>query len=85
MSQRQQSAIEPTLEAQIWWVAEVNRAADETLYPLAKSWYNGDNVAGKKRMFTPYIGGWKKYLDLCDESAAKGYEGFALSSHAKVG
>jgi len=85
MSERQQSAIEPTREAQDWWVAEVNRAADETLYPLAKSWYNGDNVAGKPRMFTPYIGGWKKYLDLCDESAEKGYEGFALSSHAKVG
>ena len=44
------------------------------------SWYMGDNVPGKKRVFLPYIGGWKKYLDRCDEVAAKGYEGFALTS-----
>ena len=74
------SAVEATREAQDAWVAEVNRAADATLYPLAKSWYMGDNVPGKKRVFLPYIGGWKKYLDRCDEVAAKGYEGFAFAS-----
>jgi cation diffusion facilitator CzcD-associated flavoprotein CzcO len=81
----QLSTIEPDEAAQKEWMAEVERAASETLYPETKSWYNGDNVAGKPRTFPIYIGGWKKYLDLCDEAAAKGYEGFALSSHAKVG
>jgi cyclohexanone monooxygenase len=80
MDERELSSIEATREAQDAWVAEVNRAADATLYPLARSWYMGDNVAGKKRVFLPYIGGWKKYLDLCDEVAAKAYEGFALAS-----
>ena len=80
MGKRELSAIEVTREAQDAWVAEVNRAADATLYPLARSWYMGDNVPGKKRVFLPYIGGWKKYLDLCDEVAAKGYEGFTLAS-----
>jgi cation diffusion facilitator CzcD-associated flavoprotein CzcO len=80
MGKRGLSAVEATREAQDAWVAEVNRAADATLYPLARSWYMGDNVPGKKRVFLPYIGGWKKYLDRCDEVAAKGYEGFALTS-----
>ena len=80
MRKRGLSAVEATREAQDAWVAEVNRAADATLYPLARSWYMGDNVPGKKRVFLPYIGGWKKYLDRCDEVAAKGYEGFALAS-----
>src|SRR5580704_1445991 len=80
MGKRGLSAVEATREAQDTWVAEVNRAADATLYPLARSWYMGDNVPGKKRVFLPYIGGWKKYLDRCDEVAAKGYEGFALTS-----
>jgi cyclohexanone monooxygenase len=80
LDERGLSAIEVTREAQDAWVAEVNAAAAATLYPLAKSWYMGDNVAGKKRTFMPYIGGWKKYLDRCDEVAAKGYEGFALAS-----
>jgi cation diffusion facilitator CzcD-associated flavoprotein CzcO len=80
MGKRGLSAVEATREAQDAWVAEVNRAADATLYPLARSWYMGDNIPGKKRVFVPYIGGWKKYLDRCDEVAAKGYEGFALTS-----
>lgn len=80
MDDRHMTAIEATSEAQDAWVAEVDRAAAATLYPLAKSWYMGDNVAGKKRTFMPYIGGWKKYLDRCDEVTAKGYEGFNLSS-----
>ena len=79
MDERRLTAIDATCEAQDAWVAEVNRAAAATLYPLAKSWYMGDNVAGKKRAFMPYIGGWKKYLDRCDEVAANGYEGFALA------
>jgi cyclohexanone monooxygenase len=80
MGKRGLSAVEAAREAQDAWVAEVNRAADATLYPLARSWYMGDNVPGKKRVFLPYIGGWKKYLDRCDEVAAKGYEGFAFGS-----
>jgi cyclohexanone monooxygenase len=82
LSERQLSTIEPIEPAEKAWMAEVARAASETLYPATKSWYNGDNVAGKPRTFPIYIGGWKKYLDLCDEAAEKDYAGFALSSVA---
>jgi cyclohexanone monooxygenase len=49
-----------------------------TLYPRASSWYMGANVAGKPRIFMPYVGGVGLYRQKCDEIAANGYPGFAL-------
>ncbi|MBV8806660.1 MAG: NAD(P)/FAD-dependent oxidoreductase [Sinobacteraceae bacterium] len=79
MAQRQLRAVEPSRAAQESWMLEVRQAADSTLYPRTRSWYMGDNVAGKPRMFMVYIGGWKTYLDRCDDVAAKGYEGFVFT------
>ena len=64
-------------------VAHVNEVAEATLFPLANSWYIGANVPGKPRVFMPYIGGFPLYRHRCDEIAAAGYEGFALSSAAR--
>jgi hypothetical protein len=72
-------AIEPTQEAQDAWVDHVNLIASYTLYPKANSWYMGANVPGKPRVFMPYAGGVGEYRKKCDEVAAKGYEGFALT------
>ena len=58
------------------WVAHNNRLGDETLYPLADSWYVGANIPGKPRVFLPYIGGLGSYRRLCDRVAADGYRGF---------
>ena len=79
VSQRQLGAIEATADAQETWVAHVNEVADTTLFPLANSWYLGANIPGKPRVFMPYIGGLGVYRQTCEEVAAKGYEGFALS------
>jgi cation diffusion facilitator CzcD-associated flavoprotein CzcO len=73
-------SIEPTIEAQDAWVEHVNLIASYTLYPKANSWYMGANVPGKTRVFMPYAGGVGEYRKKCDEVAAKGYEGFALSA-----
>jgi cyclohexanone monooxygenase len=72
-------AIEATALAQERWVAHVNEVAYTTLYPQANSWYMGANVPGKPRVFMPYIGGIPAYARVCDEVAANGYEGFALT------
>ncbi|WP_293899016.1 NAD(P)/FAD-dependent oxidoreductase [Phenylobacterium sp.] len=80
MGHRQLGAIEATEAAQDAWVAHVNEVADTTVYPLANSWYLGANVPGKPRVFMPYIGGFPVYRDKCNEIAAKGYEGFAVTS-----
>jgi len=73
--------IEPAAEAVDNWVAQVNTAANATLLPQASSsWYLGANVPGKPRVFMPYAGGMARYRAICDEVAANGYQGFALSS-----
>ena len=74
------SRIEAKPEAAEDWVAQVNAAAEATLLPqAASSWYLGANVPGKPRVFMPYAGGMAHYRRICEEVAARGYEGFALS------
>ena len=48
-------------------------------HPSCNSWYNGGNVPGKKRMYMGYTAGIPEYTRRCDEIAAAGYTGFALS------
>jgi cyclohexanone monooxygenase len=43
----------------------------------------GANIPGKPRIFMPYIGGVGVYRRICDEVAAKGYEGFAMEAEAQ--
>jgi cyclohexanone monooxygenase len=40
----------------------------------------GANIPGKPRIFMPYIGGVGVYRRICNEIAAKGYEGFVMSA-----
>ena len=56
----------------------INEVADQTLYPLANSWYMGANIPGKPRVFMPYVAGLDKYRDICDDIAAHQYKGFVL-------
>ncbi len=58
------------------WVNHNNEVANSTLYPLAHSWYNGDNIVGKTRNFMPYVGGVANYKNICDEKIKNDYEGF---------
>ena len=73
------AAIEATQEAEDYWVDHVNEVGNTTLYPTANSWYMGSNVEGKPRVFMPYIGGVGVYRQICDDVAAKGYEGFTVT------
>lgn len=71
-------SIEATPEAEERWVAHAEEVASRTLYPQADSWYVGANIPGKPRIVLPYTGGLGLYRKICDEVAAKGYEGFAV-------
>ncbi|TDH61050.1 NAD(P)/FAD-dependent oxidoreductase [Dankookia rubra] len=72
--------MEPEPAAVDRWVEHVNEAANATLLPQAgHSWYLGANVPGKPRVFMPYAGGMARYREICNEVAAKGYEGFVLN------
>ena len=72
------SRIEVDESAENSRVRHVNEIADATLYPQANSWYNGANIAGKPRVFMPYVAGLDKYRKICDEVAANDYRGFSL-------
>ena len=69
------SSLEATSEAEAGWVQHVNEKADETLYPKVASYYNGDNVPGKPRVFMPYSGGVRGYRRILERVSGNGYEG----------
>ncbi len=80
MRDRGLATMEATRNAEEKWVAHVNEVAHGTLYPQANSWYMGANIPGKPRVFMPYIGGVGIYRQICNDVAAKGYEGFAMTA-----
>jgi len=80
MRDRDLVGMEAKKEAEDSWVAHVNEVAHTTLYPQANSWYMGANIPGKPRVFMPYIGGVGVYRQICNDVAAKGYEGFVMAA-----
>jgi cyclohexanone monooxygenase len=76
--------IEARQDAEDKWVAHVNEVAFKTLYPQANSWYMGANIPGKPQVFMPYIGGVHTYRQICNDVAAKDYEGFALTARQQA-
>jgi cation diffusion facilitator CzcD-associated flavoprotein CzcO len=78
--------IEPGEEAARDWGEHVQEAARATLLWDAKhSWYFGANVPGKPRVFMPYAGGLVRYRGICEDVAARGYEGFLLDRTPAAG
>jgi cyclohexanone monooxygenase len=80
MRDRGLEVIEANKDAEDKWVTHVNEVAHTTLYPQANSWYMGANIPGKPQIFMPYIGGVGAYRQICNDVAAKGYEGFAMTA-----
>lgn len=68
--------LETTEQAEQNWAAEVNGAAEHTVYSQADSWYNGKNIEGKKGGFMIYVGGFPRYCELSNAAVQNGYEGF---------
>ncbi len=73
--------VEPLSEAEEDWVVHHNEVAAATLLLKANSWWVGANIPGKPRALYPYVGGVGNYRQICDDVAAKGYEGFAMAKH----
>lgn len=71
--------IVPASAAEDEWVEVVNMRADATLFPRCNSWYLGANVAGKPRVFMPYVG-FPDYAKRLDEIRQASYEGFVLEA-----
>jgi cyclohexanone monooxygenase len=76
--QRDWKRFEATAAAEEEWRAQVHALADATLFPQADSWYLGANIPGKPREMLSFTGGLSTYIAKCNESAERGYEGFAI-------
>jgi cation diffusion facilitator CzcD-associated flavoprotein CzcO len=70
--------VEPNAEAEKRWVEHVNERSKETLYPKARSYYMGDEVPGKPRVFMPYSGGVRFYRRILQDVMKNRWEGFEL-------
>lgn len=74
------NVIEATKEFEDAWVAHHDETANKTLVVKTDSWYMGSNVSGKPRRLLSYIGGVGNFHRQCDEQAASGYPGFAMTT-----
>ena len=72
------AALEATRAAAVDWTEECTHRAADGLMLLANSWYLGANVAGKPRVFMPFVGGFGVYGQIITDVAAAGYKGFDL-------
>jgi cation diffusion facilitator CzcD-associated flavoprotein CzcO len=78
LRRRNLSRIEATPEAEQGWLDHHNEVASQTLMPLTDSWWMGANIPGKPRILLSYVGGGPAYRQICEDVAARGYEGFRL-------
>ncbi len=71
-----QREIEADKDAENDWMEHNREVGKAHLRSSSASWYTGENIAGKPIGFMPYIGGFPRYREKCDEIAADGYVGF---------
>jgi cyclohexanone monooxygenase len=81
LNNRGLTTIEPVAQAELDWVDHVNEVSVGTMFraPTCNSWYLGANIEGKARIFMPYVGGFPRYRERCEDVVTSGYEGFALA------
>jgi cation diffusion facilitator CzcD-associated flavoprotein CzcO len=70
--------IDADQESEANWLAEVQQAAERTLWSACDNWYYGANIPGKPRVFMPYVD-WPTYLKKVEAVIDDGYKGFHLS------
>jgi len=78
LGEHHHSRIEATAQAEADWVQHVAEIGAGTLYPKANSWYMGANIAGKPRVFLPFVGGFGNFANTCAAIAREGYRGFSI-------
>ena len=84
--------LEPTAQEEDYWTKETHKFWDDSLFPMAKSWYNGANIPGKKvssrvdgadNQVEPlnYIGGMPKYIEELQGTLGNGMQAWHVVAH----
>ncbi len=71
--------IEADPEAEAKWIQHTQSLNRNRLTSNVTNWGDGSNIPGKPKVAIFYAAGFHAYRKLCEEVAAKGYEGFDLS------
>jgi len=79
LNKKNKKTIEPTISSAKRWSAEIKKLADASLFMKAKiSWYKGDNIPGKPKVFIPYPGGLPRYRNICNKVEKNQYKEFLI-------
>ena len=84
MNERGIGAIEAEADAEEKWGDYVTEVANGTLFVKADSWYTGANVAGKPRMFVPFVGGGNTYRLALEDVVENDFRGFVKEPEVEV-
>ncbi|THV06410.1 cyclohexanone monooxygenase [Dendrothele bispora CBS 962.96] len=76
--------VEADTTAEAKWRDWVMELTEQTLFPLAKSWYMGANIPGKKIQPVNFAGGVPTYYQHITEIAQKRYEGLIFEKEFRV-
>ena len=77
LDQHGRALLHPRPESQARWREETRRYAERRPGALTtKSWYSGDNIPGKPRVFMVYCGGFKRYNETCFGELDAGFPGY---------
>ncbi|MFT3853703.1 MAG: NAD(P)/FAD-dependent oxidoreductase [Ilumatobacteraceae bacterium] len=76
LRQQHLATIEADPDAESEWMDHVTDVASDKLIAQTDNWYSGANIAGKKRVFLPYLGGCATYRRKLAEVVADDYAGF---------
>lgn len=72
--------LEPTQELEDDWVKQNHEHWDASLFPQAKSWYQGANIPGRKVEPLNWSGGIPKYIRCMNESRENNWQGWHVKT-----
>jgi len=75
--------LEPKSSVEEEWHRRMHEEWDKTLFPLAKSWYQGANIPGRKVEPLNFAGGLDKYCQALYDSLEKDYQGWEVQKGAE--
>ena len=79
LNKKNKKTIEATVDSAKKWSKEIKKLADASLFMKAKiSWYKGDNIPGKPKVFIPYPGGLPRYRNICNKVEKNQYKDFLI-------
>ena len=73
MQNNDKSFIEASLNAEDDWFKHNQEVSIDHVRSSCSSWYIGANIKGKAKNFMPYVGGYSKYVEKCNEVSENDY------------